>query len=384
MRLSASAWMAGAATTVIGVATVAVVAPGGASPVRPGRAASVPAHVRSVSFPKTGGGAGGPAAPAVLRLPDVTPFSLLGVTWDDPGATLRAAIELRTKDARTGRWTGWHGLDADAELGPDSGPEAVAPRRRGGTDPLWVGPSRGVEVRAVPRSGGVKRLPAGLRLELVDPGSAPGEPATLGRLRRASQEIATVSTPTSLLSRFEILVDGTVVATASASARSAVVRVSTGSHKLQVRGVHLRGTSAATAPVSVVSDAVAPAFSTAARLELRTGGVGSTSAPVWLRWRASDATALRAVDLLSPVTTTFTPAATSYAGTARIGASTWTLRARDWAGNTTTSSIARTTVLSSDSSAARTGAWSTRTVRIVVAGTSGRPRVTADGLLRIN
>ncbi|NEA39632.1 hypothetical protein G3I42_10170, partial [Streptomyces sp. SID11385] len=41
---------------------------------------------------------------------------------------------------------------------------------RGATEPLWVGPSDGVQVDV---DGHGSALPAGLRLELVDPGTSP-------------------------------------------------------------------------------------------------------------------------------------------------------------------------------------------------------------------
>jgi hypothetical protein len=40
-------------------------------------------------------------------------------------------------------------------------------------------------------------------------------------------------------------------------------------------------------------------------------------------------------------------------------ATTWTLRATDWAGNTTSASVTRTPLLAADGSAARTGSWRT-------------------------
>lgn len=102
-------------------------------------------------------------------------YSLLGVSWDDPAATLDGTVQVRTHSAGRDGWSGWHGLETTDEDRPDSASaESAGPHARGATAPLWVGPSDGVEVRVTaPRS-----LPAGLRVDLVDPG--PNGPAPGG------------------------------------------------------------------------------------------------------------------------------------------------------------------------------------------------------------
>ncbi|MFI0366279.1 peptidoglycan recognition protein [Actinomadura sp. 1N219] len=87
------------------------------------------------------------------------PFSLVGVTWDKPREDLRGTVRLRTRDARTGAWSGWRSVEPNLADAPEKG-------GRGGTNGLWVGPSNGVEVRV---TGQGRTLPAGLRVELVDP-----------------------------------------------------------------------------------------------------------------------------------------------------------------------------------------------------------------------
>ncbi|MFF5345619.1 peptidoglycan recognition protein [Streptomyces althioticus] len=161
------------------------------------------------------------ASGAVLGLTPrtVRTFSLLGVVWDDPAAHLHGRVQVRTRAASTGEWTGWQDVETHyTEHGadPDS-PEAASGKTRGATAPLWVGESNGVEVRVLPEpdsgepedvdpvdteadegaSGGegagegagegvgeVSTLPAGMRLDLVDPGETepgePGEPAESG------------------------------------------------------------------------------------------------------------------------------------------------------------------------------------------------------------
>jgi hypothetical protein len=148
------------------------------------------------------------SVPAILtkRL-DTAPFQTLGVTWK--ATTTKPDLVISVRSRGTTGWSGWDQMDDDAGDDPtlasvaatkedkatnttqatkvtedtQAGPTATktgksskateTPQKareiavRGGTDPLWVGPSTGVQVRIVVRSG---RLPAGLKLELVDPG----------------------------------------------------------------------------------------------------------------------------------------------------------------------------------------------------------------------
>ncbi|MER7674078.1 peptidoglycan recognition protein [Kitasatospora sp. NPDC096128] len=110
-----------------------------------------------------------------LRLPDghglaprtTPPFDLLGLSWDgSPDALAGGTARVRTRDAATGRWSDWHTLEADTDDGPDHAPH-------GASAPLWTGRSDGVAVEVRPGPAGP---PPGLRVELVDPGSA--APAT--------------------------------------------------------------------------------------------------------------------------------------------------------------------------------------------------------------
>ncbi|WP_307175563.1 peptidoglycan recognition protein family protein [Streptomyces africanus] len=116
-------------------------------------------------------------------------FSLVGIVWDDPAAELHGRVQVRTRAAGTGTWSGWQDVEthnADHAADPDT-LERTSGRVRGATAPLWVGDSDGVElrVRFAPESAeaGTARpgartrdlpaapsLPSGLRLELVDPG----------------------------------------------------------------------------------------------------------------------------------------------------------------------------------------------------------------------
>ncbi|WOT34720.1 peptidoglycan recognition protein family protein [Streptomyces coeruleorubidus] len=95
------------------------------------------------------------------------PFSLIGVTWDDPDAALDGTALVRTRSRESGAWSAWRALDTDVRT-PETGPDRLRAGVRGGTQPLWTGPSDGVQVRV---SGA--RLPEGLRVELVDPDGGP-------------------------------------------------------------------------------------------------------------------------------------------------------------------------------------------------------------------
>ncbi|WP_030233307.1 MULTISPECIES: N-acetylmuramoyl-L-alanine amidase [unclassified Streptomyces] len=95
------------------------------------------------------------------------PFSMIGVTWDDPDAALHGTVHVRTRSRESGVWSAWRALDTDVRT-PESGPDRDRAGVRGGTQPLWTGPSDGIQVRV---SG--PALPEGLRVELVDPDGGP-------------------------------------------------------------------------------------------------------------------------------------------------------------------------------------------------------------------
>ena len=107
-------------------------------------------------------------APAVLTARTGTDqFSLLGVTWLPGSAPADLVTSVRTRTG--GAWTGWQELEQLADTA--SGDELAASTRRG-TAPHWVGDSDGVQVRVDVVAG---RLPEGLRIDLVDPGTSPAD-----------------------------------------------------------------------------------------------------------------------------------------------------------------------------------------------------------------
>ncbi|MFE4669329.1 peptidoglycan recognition protein [Streptomyces sp. NPDC056716] len=137
---------------------------------------------------------------------DVQNFSLLGVIWDDPDTELHGRVQVRTRSAATGVWSDWQDLEthnAEHAADPDTA-ERSSPRVRGATAPLWVGESDGVEVRVqaqaeksapgedASHAGPQTLLPAGLRIELIDPGRADGPQSTTSP---ASDTSATSATP---------------------------------------------------------------------------------------------------------------------------------------------------------------------------------------------
>ncbi|APU40101.1 peptidoglycan recognition protein [Streptomyces sp. TN58] len=91
-------------------------------------------------------------------------FGLMGVSWKDAAAEVHGKIEARSRNAATGAWTPWVTLEP-----LKAGLDGDRPGARGATEPVWVGAADGAEVRV---SGGSAALPAGLELDLVDPGTA--------------------------------------------------------------------------------------------------------------------------------------------------------------------------------------------------------------------
>ncbi|MFF4846979.1 hypothetical protein [Streptomyces sp. NPDC001194] len=100
---------------------------------------------------------------AVLSRRGTQPFGLLGVSWTDPAAEVKGTIEARARDAKTGAWSKWIALDP-----VKPGMDGVRPGAHGSTEPVRVGACDGAEVRI---SGG-GAVPAGLELNLVDPGGS--------------------------------------------------------------------------------------------------------------------------------------------------------------------------------------------------------------------
>ncbi|GAA2798026.1 peptidoglycan recognition protein family protein [Streptomyces showdoensis] len=189
LSLATPAGAAGAFPTVPGAASAAPAVPPAAEPA--GSTRSIP--LEPLADPASDGprdrvlGSAAAAGRGLVRR-DVRPFSLVGVVWDDVHAALHGTVQVRTRATGGGLWSDWQSVEThNDEHGADPGTaEGHSRALRGSTAPLWVGDSDGVEIRVRPeehvREGGGGRepaapLPAGLRLELVDPGPEPAAEA---------------------------------------------------------------------------------------------------------------------------------------------------------------------------------------------------------------
>lgn len=177
--------------------------------------------------------------------------------------------------------------------------------------------------------------------------------------------------PAALITKYEVLVDGRVVATTAGSATSAQVNLALGTHSVSVRATHISGRTTTTTAATVVAETTPPTFTTAPNLSLRTGTVNTTAVPVTLKWQATDSAALKEVRLTAPVARTYGPTVTSAALTSRSGAATtWAMTAYDQAGNTRAASVAGTPMILQESSAIRTGTWTTKSSTSYLGGKS--------------
>ncbi|MFG3309647.1 N-acetylmuramoyl-L-alanine amidase [Streptomyces wuyuanensis] len=179
------------------------------------------------------------------------------------------------------------------------------------------------------------------------------------------------TTPPSLISKYELLVNGKVASTTPSTATSTKTTLGVGSHKISVRAIHQSGKTASSAAATVIAETTAPTFTAKPSLALRTGTVNTTAVPLTLSWKATDTAALKDVRLTTPAAGTYGPTTTSAAHTARSGAATnWSMTAYDQAGNTATASVMGTPTILQETSATRTGTWSTRTSTSYLGGKS--------------
>lgn len=184
----------------------------GSVPAEASEPARVPGSTRSLALNPVSSppvrATGEPAAVAAEQgLPerDVQPFSLVGVVWDDVDTELHGTAQVRTRAAGTDRWSDWQDLEThNAEHSADAGTaERDSGAARGSTAPLWVGDSDGVEVRVRPEAPATRDaapvpLPAGLHLELVDPGKDPQQVTGAGRTEASDTGAAGADRTTAL------------------------------------------------------------------------------------------------------------------------------------------------------------------------------------------
>ncbi|MGA8995775.1 MAG: FG-GAP-like repeat-containing protein, partial [Nocardioidaceae bacterium] len=95
-------------------------------------------------------------------------LATVGVTWPARTRVPDGGLSLSLRTRSGGGWSAWTPLPLHDEEAPDVG-SAEGRSARPGTDPVYVGSVERLQVRAVTDSG---RAPAGLRLDLVDPGAS--------------------------------------------------------------------------------------------------------------------------------------------------------------------------------------------------------------------
>ncbi|GHE92573.1 N-acetylmuramoyl-L-alanine amidase [Streptomyces griseoluteus] len=189
------------------------------------------------------------------------------------------------------------------------------------------------------------------------------------------------STPTSLLSGAEVLVDGTSVAKVAGTATSASITLAPGRHSVQVRATHVSGKTATSAAVTVTADTTRPTYPTAPSAQLGKGTVNTAAVPVTVTWKAADDNGLRSQAATSPTTKTLTATSTSWSATAKSATATkFGLTATDLAGNTATASVTRTATLLQESSAKATGTWTKRSSSSYLGGYSASSGTTNASL----
>ncbi|GAA2611017.1 N-acetylmuramoyl-L-alanine amidase [Paractinoplanes durhamensis] len=170
-----------------------------------------------------------------------------------------------------------------------------------------------------------------------------------------------VNTPASLLSRFDLLLDGKVAGTAGPAARSAALSLPAGSHTVAVRAVQLYGATATTAAAKVFGDVTAPTFPGTPGVVLRGGTYSATYAPVTMTFRAADNVRVGSLAATAPAKATLAATATSWnTGVRPSAATTFMVTARDWAGNARTASVVRKAVPVAETGAKRAGTWTAR------------------------
>ncbi|MFJ5517878.1 N-acetylmuramoyl-L-alanine amidase [Streptomyces griseoluteus] len=213
--------------------------------------------------------------------------------------------------------------------------------------------------------------PAGVGVTSVDSASGTVRSGT-GYVTGTTATVRwSTSTPASLLSGAEVLVDGTSVAKAAGTATSASVTLASGRHTVQVRATHVSGKTATSAAVTVTADTTRPTYPTAPAAQLGKGTVNTAAVPVTVTWKAADDNGLRSQAATSPTAKTLTATSTSWSTTAKSATATkFGLTATDLAGNTATASVTRTATLIQESSAKAAGTWTKRSSSSYLGGYS--------------
>ncbi|MEU4688257.1 N-acetylmuramoyl-L-alanine amidase [Actinoplanes sp. NPDC023714] len=197
--------------------------------------------------------------------------------------------------------------------------------------------------------------PIGLRYQkLSGAGAYAGKFYTRGLL----QPLWTLSTPTRMMDRFEVWLDGRLFTAAPAGHRLARLQLPAGEHTVAVKAVHLSGRTSITS-ARILADPVPPEFTAAPQVALRTGSMQS-SIPVRVSWQAADGNGLRSVRVTGTGRAVLGATARAFDTTTTLGEpGAWTVTAADRAGNVRHASVTRTPALVPEAEAQRTGSWRT-------------------------
>ncbi|BCY14022.1 N-acetylmuramoyl-L-alanine amidase [Actinoplanes sp. L3-i22] len=248
--------------------------------------------------------------------------------------------------------------------------------------------------------------PAGLHVVKVDGAGVWGDTYWT---RGAIAPLWDLLTPSRMIDRFDVYVDGEMVDSRAGSIRAGSIRLSPGPHTVAVRARHLSGRTA-TAVAKVVADVEPPVFTALPQVYL-TGGTVGTSVPIKVSWSATDPAGIRTAIVAGTSATVLDGAIRALTGPAPVGVtSTWRVGVVDHAGNRRVATVDRTPMILAEAQATRTGSWRAardanhlggvaaaaaaagaslswtvtgRSVGLVAArsATSGRVKVSIDGVL---
>ncbi|WP_433826470.1 peptidoglycan recognition protein family protein [Actinoplanes sp. CA-015351] len=198
--------------------------------------------------------------------------------------------------------------------------------------------------------------PIGLRFQQLSGASAyAGKFYTRGLV----QPLWTLSTPTRMMDRFEVWLDGRLFTAVPAGHRLSRLQLPAGAHTVVVKGVHLSGRTALSS-ARILADPVPPSFAGEPQVTLRTGSITGT-VPVRVAWTAADASGLRSVRVTGTGRGVLSGAARTFDSAVPLGENgSWTVTAADRAGNVASASVTRTLALVAEAGARRTGTWRTQ------------------------
>ncbi|MEV6489287.1 N-acetylmuramoyl-L-alanine amidase, partial [Actinoplanes sp. NPDC051633] len=167
-----------------------------------------------------------------------------------------------------------------------------------------------------------------------------------------------LSTPSSMMNRFDVYVDGRLYTSGRNTTRAAVLRLAAGRHSVGVVAVHLSGRTSRIVR-TVMVDVTPPKFVMGPALVLRPGSLNG-SVPVRIGWGLGDPSGVRFQGLSSPRPVVLGTAVRTYNTIAAPGRATlWAVKATDRAGNTAVGTVRRTPTVLSDAAGTRTGRWVT-------------------------